>query len=177
MSLPDYKPVSVPRKGLWSFLWARHRCQALATYPEVERSGPLLLPYLVLLRMGFTLPDGSLPPRCALTAPFHPYRKSRSRPTPGGIFSVALSVKPALSGFPRPLAGTLPCGDRTFLPQRQVKPAVQATTRRTGPALIFAEAGARARRRVVPGLPYGPAGRPVLRTADQHACREDQRAS
>jgi hypothetical protein len=34
----------------------------------------------------------------------------------GGIFSVALSVKPALSESPRPLAGMLPCGDRTFLP-------------------------------------------------------------
>ena len=45
-------------EGRRSFLWARHYCQALATYPEVERSGPLLLPYLVLLRMGFALPDG-----------------------------------------------------------------------------------------------------------------------
>jgi len=30
-------------------------------------------PYLVLLRVGFTLPPPSLPERCALTAPFHPY--------------------------------------------------------------------------------------------------------
>jgi len=35
----------------------------------------------------------------------------------GGIFSVALSVKLALSEPPRPLAGMLPCGDRTFLPR------------------------------------------------------------
>ena len=62
-------------EGRRSFLWARHYCPALATYPEVERSGQLLLPYLVLLRMGFALPDGSLRPRCALTAPFHPYPK------------------------------------------------------------------------------------------------------
>jgi hypothetical protein len=34
---------------------------------------------------------------------------------PGGIFSVALSVKTPLRGPPRPLAGTLPYGDRTFL--------------------------------------------------------------
>ena len=46
---------------------------APATYPEVERDGPPLLPYLVLLRMGFALPDELLRPRCALTAPFHPY--------------------------------------------------------------------------------------------------------
>src|SRR5271170_5935440 len=37
------------------------------------------------------------------------------RPASGGIFSVALSVKPALSEPPRPLAGMLPYGDRTFL--------------------------------------------------------------
>src|ERR1035438_2745540 len=93
---------------------------AQATYPEVERSEPLLLPYLVLLRVGFTLPAGLLRPRCAFTAPFHPYRKPLSRPS-GGIFSVALSVKTPLRDPPRPLAGTLPCGDRTFLwscPQR-----------------------------------------------------------
>ncbi len=32
-----------------------------------------LPPYLVLLRVGFTLPPSLLPERCALTAPFHPY--------------------------------------------------------------------------------------------------------
>jgi hypothetical protein len=32
------------------------------------------------------------------------------------LFSVALSVKLALSESPRPLAGMLPYGDRTFLP-------------------------------------------------------------
>ena len=32
-------------------------------------------PYLVLLRMGFTLPVLLPKPRCALTAPFHPYLK------------------------------------------------------------------------------------------------------
>ena len=31
------------------------------------------LPYLVLLRVGFTVPSVSPPTRCALTAPFHPY--------------------------------------------------------------------------------------------------------
>jgi len=32
-----------------------------------------LLPYLVLLRVGFALPPPLLTARCALTAPFHPY--------------------------------------------------------------------------------------------------------
>ena len=102
--------------GWQSFILARHYCQALATYPGVKRSGPLLLPYLVLLHVGFALPDGSLRPRCALTAPFHPYLAR------GGIFSVALSVRNALSGSPRPLAGTLSCGDRTFLSLFQERP-------------------------------------------------------
>ena len=33
-------------------------------------------PYSVLLPVGFTMPVPSLGPRCALTAPFHPYPKS-----------------------------------------------------------------------------------------------------
>src|SRR5438552_12779051 len=76
--------------GRQSFIWVIHYWMTLATYPRVQRSGPLLLPYLVLLRVGFTLPAELLRPRCALTAPFHPYLPVKA----GGIFSVALSVKP-----------------------------------------------------------------------------------
>ena len=69
--------------GRQPFLWAGHCWPARATYPRVGRSGPLLLSYLVLLRVGFTLPPGLLQTRCALTAPFHPYphanRSLRSR--------------------------------------------------------------------------------------------------
>ncbi len=55
----------------------------IATYPRVWRAGPArafrlapekLPAYLVLLRVGFTLPPTLQPERCALTAPFHPYR-------------------------------------------------------------------------------------------------------
>jgi hypothetical protein len=49
-----------------------------------------LVPYLVLLRVGFTLPPALPPERCALTAPFHPYLDGLRRR--GGIFSVALAV-------------------------------------------------------------------------------------
>jgi len=51
-------------------------------------------PYLVLLRVGFTLPPMLPPARCALTAPFHPYLafSGSRRKRNGGIFSVALSV-------------------------------------------------------------------------------------
>jgi hypothetical protein len=91
------------RGGGRSFLWAAHCCAALATYPEVvthragtsppffrsrrrpaqnrrspgsdrmERKNGGVLPYLVLLRVGFALPPPLLAARCALTAPFHPY--------------------------------------------------------------------------------------------------------
>ena len=47
-------------------------------------------PYLVLLRVGFTLPPALPSARCALTAPFHPYRSAAA--DRGGIFSVALAV-------------------------------------------------------------------------------------
>ncbi len=72
--------------------------------------------YWLLLQVGFTVPSESPRTRCALTAPFHPYRPSRT----GGFFSVALSCEsprlavsqhPALwsSDFP-PL--TRSCGER-----------------------------------------------------------------
>jgi hypothetical protein len=93
-----------------------HLCTARATYPEVERSGPLLLPYLVLLRMGFTLPARITPSAVRSYRTFSPLPLLRPNRNSGGIFSVALSVKLALSESPRPLAGMLPCGDRTFLP-------------------------------------------------------------
>src|ERR1700691_6479904 len=66
--------------------------------------------------MGFALPDALLRPRCALTAPFHPYLTVAC---PAVLFSVALSVKFTLSESPRPLAGMLPYGDRTCLPPPQ----------------------------------------------------------
>ena len=41
------------------------------------RAGPALSAYLVLLPVGFALPPESPRTRCALTAPFHPYRLKR----------------------------------------------------------------------------------------------------
>ena len=72
-----------------------------------------LLPYLVLLRVGFALPRASLPGRCALTAPFHPYPDESGRYVFCGTFR-----RPGLNQTSRMLSGTLPCGVRTFLPGR-----------------------------------------------------------
>ena len=60
--------------------------------PTRGQRGPRIMsPYLVLLRVGFTLPHLLPVARCALTAPFHPYQHLNQLST-GGIFSAALSV-------------------------------------------------------------------------------------
>ena len=48
-------------------------------------------PYAVLLPVGFTVPLALPSARCALAAPFHPYR-TRPGERCGGLFSVALSL-------------------------------------------------------------------------------------
>lgn len=67
--------------------------------------------YLVLLRVGFTLPLPLPEARCALTTPFHPY------PVRGGIFSVALSLRSPSPGVTRhPVSGE---PGLSSLPQRE----------------------------------------------------------
>ncbi len=76
------------------------------------------IPYLVLHPVGFSLPVLSPGPRCALTAPFHPCLILHAEAI-GGSFSVALSralTPPAERPDGWPLATTVPCGVRTFLP-------------------------------------------------------------
>ena len=113
MNERGYKPDSVPCPisgygGDHSSGGQDFSSRSGATYPGVQRGEQPLLPYLVLLRMGFALPRPSPDGRCALTTPFHPYRLMA-----GGLFSVALSVRlpcleviqhPALwsPDFPRP---------------------------------------------------------------------------
>ena len=58
--------------------------------------GPGFPPYLVLLRVGFTLPQPLLPARCALTAPFHPYRTGRPGRSPSGQLSMPKHGHPAV---------------------------------------------------------------------------------
>ena len=80
-----------------------------------------VLPYLVLLRVGFSLPPPLLTARCALTAPFHPYPDCSGRYILCGTFR-----KRPLKAAPRTLSGTLLYGVRTFLSQ----PAQPSLTRR-----------------------------------------------
>ena len=80
-------------------------------------------PYLVLLRVGFTVPPPLPDARCALTAPFHPYP---FRPKPCGRFAFCGTFpKVAPAGrYPAPCFH----GARTFLSQ----PKLAATVRPSG---------------------------------------------
>ena len=61
-------------------------------YPEGRRAA-LILPYLVLLHVGFTKASRSPDCWCALTAPFHPYRSET-----GGINFYSTVPEVALAG-------------------------------------------------------------------------------
>src|SRR5579883_691831 len=91
--------------------------------------------------MGFTLPAALLPPRCALTAPFHPYpteiRRINVTSQMGGIVFCGTFRKTRLSEFPRPLAGMLPYGDRTFLPSESRKGLLGAIAHPASPYLLW----------------------------------------
>ena len=92
------KPSSVPRRGGHTaagrkpFVLTRLCRRALPVresgLPAIQAAwiGPHRC--LALHPVGFAVPGASRRPRCALTAPFHPYP---NRKGPGGIFSVALS--------------------------------------------------------------------------------------
>ena len=101
------------------FLWDDSYLPPRATYPSKKRCtntpGPkAFCPYLVLLRMGFTLQSMSPRSRCALTAPFHPYRlkfcnlnwryvfcgtfpKIGFKPTPLDVIQHPVCMEPGLS--------------------------------------------------------------------------------
>jgi hypothetical protein len=76
-------------------------------------------PYSVLLPVGFAVPLPLPVARCALTAPFHPYRPSPNL-RPAVSFSVALSLRPVPAQTGIDPAGCYPApfvrGARTFLP-------------------------------------------------------------
>ena len=75
-----------------------------------------MLPYLVLLRMGFSVPSNVAADAVSsyLAVSPLPFQANLNL---GGLFSVALSVALGLATYStQPLAGILPCGARTFLP-------------------------------------------------------------
>ncbi len=121
LGLPDCKPVSVPRRAAVIPL-GKALLPSSSNLPgsRTERAAPP--PLFGLAPHGVCPARRIAPPAVRSYRTFSPLPKARAcAQTPGGIFSVALSVKSALSEPPRPLAGMLPCGDRTFLP-RNSKP-------------------------------------------------------
>jgi len=88
-----------------------------------HRTGhPQTLPYLALLRVGFTWPARSPGPPVSSYLTVSPLPLTRRER--GGLLSVALSV--ALSD-PWELPSTLPCGARTFLPPDIIGTAAACT--------------------------------------------------
>src|SRR5580698_7807157 len=81
--------------------------QDLDTDPEACASHR---PYSVLLPVGFAVPPALPPARCALTAPFHPYR-SYYAPRRSVLCGTFPGLAPA-GRYPAPLVH----GARTFLP-------------------------------------------------------------
>ena len=75
-----------------------------------------MLPYLVLLRMGFAVPSAVTVDAVSsyLAVSPLPFQANLNL---GGLFSVALSVALGLATYStQPLTGIPPCGARTFLP-------------------------------------------------------------
>ncbi len=75
-------------------------------------NSPLRRPYSVLLPVGFTMPTPLPAPRCALTAPFHPYpAKPEGKARRFVLCGTFPGVAPA-GRYPAPYV----MGARTFLP-------------------------------------------------------------
>jgi hypothetical protein len=112
------KPGSVPpRRAATAIPLGRPLPDASCDRPERRREGSpgtAGLPggacrsYLVLLPVGFSLPPPLPAARCALTAPFHPYRPSGMAPAGGGVLSVALSLGSPPPGVTRHRASVEP---------------------------------------------------------------------
>jgi hypothetical protein len=128
------KPGSVPRfvteRGAAVIHLGHAFPRASSDDTRKHRAGhPRTLPYSVLLRMGFAMRSASPQTRGALTSPFHP--SLADSPRDRGHVANGREVY-SLWHFPRgrphsPLASILPCGARTFLPQR---PRADATSDR-----------------------------------------------
>jgi hypothetical protein len=146
--------------------------QGLDIDPEAVRACALTAsrcPYSVLLPVGFTLPPALPPARCALTAPFHPYRGLvRNAPRRFVLCGTVPRLAPA-GRYPAPFVH----GARTFLPgglsaitAAAVRPTDRETDggdgrRRQGAAR---RSKARARAAMVLGRPRSPSNsRSVVR--------------
>lgn len=114
------KPDFVSREGFWSFIFA---INPELSRPKPVRSGPLLAPYLILLRAGFTLPRRLLSGRWSLTPPFHPYPAEAGR----YIFCGTLYPLRYRKGFP----GLTPGRSALWSPDFPLQPKTARATDRS----------------------------------------------
>ncbi len=98
-------------------------------------------PYSVLLPVGFALPPALPPPRCALTAPFHPCRGKRYAPRRSVLCGTVPGFAPA-GCYPAPIVH----GARTFLPGNLSVLPERPSGRLTGQAWGRSRAPSRGRR-------------------------------
>ena len=112
--LPDYKPVSVPFGG--GSHSSRPRIAGRLKRPTRESDGAGRSSSPIWSCSAWGLPCQR---DCSRRGALLPHHFTLTLNEQGGIFSVALSV--SVSG-PRPLAGTPPYGDRTFLPRILAEP-------------------------------------------------------
>ena len=106
-------------------------CSDLPGSGAGHASSPIgnMLPYLVLLRVGFTLPPVSPPTRCALTAPFHPYPVAlRHSPRHCAVSCRASCAGSRRSVFCGTFRGLAP--PRRYLAPCPAEPGLSSTSRR-----------------------------------------------
>ena len=92
------KPGSVPepKPGPLSFIYGGSHLPSLATYPPASGEQPLIAGIHGLATHGTYCRATSLPPRWALTPPFHPYLPEMRSPG-GRSFSVTLAIPSRIS--------------------------------------------------------------------------------
>ena len=124
------------------FCMSSSKAPVICSYPQLKRDGPPLAAYLGLLAVGFTLPTRSPAFAVRFTAPFHPYRRRQARRY---VFCGTPSAHAGL-----PLATTVPCPVRTFLP---------ADLQATDPAIASPLRRLYCNRMRIPGTPRSPQNR------------------
>ena len=105
------KPSSVPLTGPLSFIYDRSHLRPPATYPSASGEQPLIADIHGLATRKAYSRTTLLPPRWALTPPFHPYRPT-AQAAAGGYFLLRYYTLTDVE----PLTRAALCVARTFLP-------------------------------------------------------------
>ena len=116
--LPDYKPVSVPLRAAVIHL-GRTLLTGSSDLPG-SRAGRAAPPPLFGLAPRGVFPAGRITP-----AAVRSYRTISPLPHLAARRYIFCGTVRRTLRFPRPLAGTLPYGDRTFLPRCRERPPVR----------------------------------------------------